>query len=55
MEKHGNVWKGGNIINPDGGKIYGCKIWLQSPDKLTMKGFLGSSVIGRTQIWDRVE
>ncbi len=55
MEKHGDIWKDGKIINPEGGKIYGCKIWLQSANKLKIRGFLGSPIIGRTQVWDRAE
>ncbi len=48
------LWSGGKIVDPESGKTYSCKIAL-TPDGNTMKvrGYIGFSFIGRTQIWYR--
>jgi uncharacterized protein (DUF2147 family) len=45
----------GEILNPKNGKIYSCNILLETPDKLKVRGFLGFSMIGKTQYWYRVK
>ena len=51
-----DVWKGGKILDPDNGKIYGCKIKvIDNGEKLEVRGFLGISLLGRNQIWEKVE
>ena len=52
MKADGNVWDDGTILDPDNGKIYSCKIWLQD-GKLQVRGYLGFSFIGRSQTWVR--
>lgn len=49
-----NVWSGGQILDPKNGKIYDLKMTL-SPDgkTLTVRGFIGFSMLGRTQTWIR--
>lgn len=54
MKKDGEDWKGGKILDPKTGKIYNCKIHLtDGGKKLEMRGFIGFSLIGRTQVWER--
>ena len=49
-------WKGGKILDPENGKIYGCKIRvIENGEKLEVRGFLGISLLGRNQIWEKVE
>jgi len=49
-------WKGGKILDPENGKIYGCKLKvIENGNKLEMRGFLGISLLGRTQYWIRVD
>ena len=49
-------WKGGKILDHENGKIYGCKIRvIENGDKLEVRGFLGISLLGRNQIWEKVE
>ena len=45
---------GGKILDPLSGKIYSCKARL-SPDgrRLTMRGYMGVSLLGRSQSWLR--
>lgn len=47
-----NEWSDGSILDPKSGKIYRAKITLQG-DKLLVRGYLGISLLGRTQIWHR--
>jgi uncharacterized protein (DUF2147 family) len=49
-------WQGGQIIDPDSGNIYSAKIGESADGKtLTVRGFLGISLLGRTQTWRRAE
>ena len=51
-----NVWEDGDIYDPKNGKTYSCKMTL-SPDGKTLdvRGYIGISLIGRTQIWTRAK
>ncbi len=49
MEADGEKWSGGTFYDPDGGTTYKCKMWLDGPDKLMMRGFIGVSLVGRTE------
>ncbi len=51
----GNVWKGGRIYDPDNGKLYKCKMTLTAPNRLEVRGFIGISWLGRTEVWTRPE
>ena len=52
----GDAWRDGNILDPSKGKIYKLKMSLaEGGDKLEVRGFIGFSLLGRTQIWERVE
>lgn len=49
-------YTGGDILDPDTGSVYRCKFQLQdSGQKLKLRGYLGISLLGRSQIWERVE
>lgn len=50
-----NVWENGKIYDPESGKEYSCKMTLQNPNKLDVRGFMGISLIGRTDTWTRVK
>jgi uncharacterized protein (DUF2147 family) len=45
----------GTILNPKNGKIYDCTISLETQDKLKVRGYVGLSLIGKTQYWYRVK
>ena len=55
MEPNGDEWSGGNIIDPGNGRTYRCKMELDGPNRLRVRGFLGISLLGRTQVWERVQ
>ena len=54
-KKTRKVWEGGEILDPKKGKVYDCKIELDGTDKLKVRGFVGVSMFGRTQIWYKVK
>lgn len=45
----------GRILDPKSGKIYKCVVELQGQDKLKVRGYIGVSLLGRTQVWERVK
>lgn len=52
--KKGQEWKGGEILDPNNGKTYNCKLSLKEDgEKLDVRGFIGISLLGRTQTWLR--
>jgi len=46
-------WAGGTIYNPDDGRTYRCYIALQSDGTLKVRGYIGFSLLGKTQTWTR--
>jgi len=49
-------YEGGEILDPENGKTYRCLMKLDSTgNELEVRGFIGIALIGRSQIWTRVE
>jgi uncharacterized protein (DUF2147 family) len=48
-------WSGGTIYDPKNGKTYSCKMWLETPKVLKIRGYLGISLFGITNTWTRKE
>ncbi|MHB0755431.1 DUF2147 domain-containing protein [Polaribacter sp. M15] len=55
LEKDGDEWSGGEILDPRNGKIYKCYIELVKPNKLKLRGYVGFSLLGKTKYWKRAE
>ncbi|WP_205881707.1 DUF2147 domain-containing protein [Leeuwenhoekiella sp. ZYFB001] len=55
LEKDGDEYNDGKILDPQSGKLYKCLIELENADKLKVRGYIGFSLIGRTQYWHRVK
>jgi uncharacterized protein (DUF2147 family) len=53
MNKDGDGFSGGKIMDPKSGKTYKCSIEFDGKDALKVRGFIGISLIGRTQTWKR--
>jgi len=53
LSKDGAEWTEGDILDPANGKSYDCTIKLDDANTLNVRGFLGFSFLGRTQIWQR--
>lgn len=47
-----DVWDKGQLLDPKSGKIYRVKLSLDK-DELLVRGYIGVSVLGRTQTWFR--
>ncbi len=55
MHKDGDQWDGGTILDPNVGKVYRCTLSLRDAGAhLAVRGYIGISLLGRTQIWDRI-
>lgn len=50
LEKDGNNFSGGTITDPKSGKTYKCTV-TRDKDKLNVRGYVGFSLIGRSQTW----
>ena len=46
-------WSGGKIYDPKNGKTYSCKVAMEDNNTLKVRGFIGISLIGRTDTWTR--
>ncbi|MEX0959003.1 MAG: DUF2147 domain-containing protein [Burkholderiales bacterium] len=56
LKQDNKVWSGGQILDPKNGKIYRCKMTLADDGRtLDVRGYIGISLLGRTQTWHRVE
>ena len=47
------VWAHGKIYDPKNGKEYSCKMELADINTLKVRGFIGISLLGRTDTWTR--
>jgi uncharacterized protein (DUF2147 family) len=48
-----DTWKGGKVYDPKSGNTYSGKMTLVSPTQLKLRGFIGISLFGRTDVWTR--
>lgn len=52
----GDSYEGGEILDPENGKTYRCLMKLdESGNKLEVRGYIGISLFGRSQVWTREE
>ncbi|TDB68289.1 DUF2147 domain-containing protein [Arundinibacter roseus] len=50
-----NTWVDGTIYDPENGKEYSCKMTLRGNSTLDVRGYVGVSLLGRTDTWQRVK
>ncbi len=48
-------WNGGRIYDPQNGKDYKCYLKLKDAKTLNVRGYIGFSLLGRTEVWTRVK
>ncbi len=55
LVKDDDEYNDGEIMDPKNAKTYSCYIKLEEPNKLKVRGYLGFSLLGRTQYWYRAD
>ncbi|KAA9339745.1 DUF2147 domain-containing protein [Hymenobacter busanensis] len=50
-----NKWDDGKIYDPESGKTYSCYMKMLNANTMEVKGYIGFSLIGRSQTWTRVK
>ena len=53
LELNGKIWEEGTILDPKSGKTYSCYITFENENTLKVRGYIGFSLLGRTQKWIR--
>ena len=54
VEKDGDVWDGGRILDLKNGKTYKVKLtMMDGGQKLDVHGYIGFALLGRSQVWER--
>jgi len=56
MKPRDDEYVGGDVTDPESGRIYGCRFKLiNGGHDLLMRGFLGISLLGHSKTWHRVK
>jgi uncharacterized protein (DUF2147 family) len=56
LRKDGDGYAGGEILDPNNGKVYKSKMHLtDAGKKLSVRGYIGMPMLGRSQVWVRQE
>ncbi|SFS03361.1 Uncharacterized conserved protein, DUF2147 family [Dyella sp. OK004] len=56
VKPDGDEWDGGKILDPKNGKTYKVKLkTIENGTKLDVHGYIGFSLLGRSQVWERQE
>jgi uncharacterized protein (DUF2147 family) len=56
LRHEGDTWDDGKILDPKNGKVYSAKMTpVEGGKKLEVRGYMGFSLLGRTQTWIREE
>ena len=54
LRPDGEGYSGGEILDPDDGRVYRCRArLLDGGRRLEVRGYLGIPFFGRTQVWQR--
>lgn len=54
MKEDNGIWKGGRVMDPEDGKVYKCKLFLEDDNTMSCRGYVGIPALGRTQKWHRL-
>ena len=54
ITRHDDEFSGGEILDPESGTVYRCRMHLEDGGrKLSVRGYIGISLLGRSQTWVR--
>lgn len=48
-------WTEGTIYDPENGNTYSCTIKMKDENTLNIRGYIGVSALGRTDVWTRIQ
>lgn len=51
----GKAWEEGTVYDPNNGKTYSCTMKMPDANTLSIRGFVGISLLGRSTTWMRVK
>ena len=51
----GGKWTDGTIYDPKTGKTYACNLTMKENGHLNIRGYVGISLIGRSESWRRIK
>jgi uncharacterized protein (DUF2147 family) len=51
----GKAWEDGTVYDPKNGKTYSCAMKMPDANTLSIRGFIGFSLLGRSTTWTRVK
>ena len=54
MKHTDGEYSGGDILDPDNGSVYHCKMHVEGGTRLVVRGYIGFSLLGRNQTWQRI-
>lgn len=49
------IWDGGTIYDPKNGTTYNCKIEMKNENQIEVRGYVGTEMFGRTDVWTRLK
>lgn len=56
LRKQDDGYDGGEILDPANGYVYSCKLRvINSGNTLLVRGYIGFSLLGRSQTWQRAQ
>lgn len=54
LKRDDGAWSGGEILDPESGKVYRATARVSDDGvQLDVRGYIGISLLGRTQVWER--
>lgn len=54
FDEEEGLWSDGTIYDPNNGSTYNCKIELTDENTIEIRGYIGTPVFGRTDVWTRM-